>query len=104
MFYIVLKYILVQGDSEGKRGKWITKIQEYDIDIKPTKLIKGQGLDKILSEANCQALGINLVTDKEGGSGKGEDQNNIKSSTQIIQLKYIVSQWYKDLFHYLLFF
>ena len=55
-----VKDILIQGDSEGKRGKWIAKIQEYELDIHPTKLIKGQGLDKILSESNYQALGIKL--------------------------------------------
>ena len=38
---VAVKDILVQGGSEGKRGKWISKIQEYDMDIKPTKLIKG---------------------------------------------------------------
>lgn len=38
---IVVKDILVQGDIEGKRGRWIAKIQEYDLDMKPTKLIKG---------------------------------------------------------------
>lgn len=51
-----MKDILVQGDSEGKRDRWIVKIQEYDMVIKSTKLIKGQGLARILSEANCQAL------------------------------------------------
>ena len=45
-----VKDVLIQGDSEGKRGKWISKIQEYELDIHPTKLIKGQGLAKILSE------------------------------------------------------
>lgn len=43
-----VKDILMQGDSYGKRGKWISKIQEYDMDIKSTKLIKGQGLAKLL--------------------------------------------------------
>ena len=36
-----VKDVLVQNDVEGKRGKWIAKIQEYDLDIKPTKLVKG---------------------------------------------------------------
>jgi hypothetical protein len=40
---------LNQPDSDGKRGKWIEKIQEYDLEIKPTKLIKGQGLAKLLA-------------------------------------------------------
>lgn len=50
-----VKEILVQGDNEGKRGRWIAKIQEYELEIKPTKLIKGKGLAKILSESNFQA-------------------------------------------------
>ena len=44
-----VKEILVQPDSDGKRGKWIVKLLEYDLHIKPTKLIKGQGLAKLLS-------------------------------------------------------
>ena len=40
---IVVKDILSQ-DPDGKRGKWIVVILEYDLEIKPTKLIKGQGL------------------------------------------------------------
>ena len=39
----VVKEILSQ-DLDGKRGKWIAAILEYDLEIKPTKLIKGQGL------------------------------------------------------------
>ena len=46
---IAVKEIMVQLDSEGKRGHWITKIMEYDIDIKPTKLVKGQGPEKLLA-------------------------------------------------------
>jgi hypothetical protein len=45
----VVREILVQPDSEGKRGRWITKILEYNMVIKPTKLIKGQGLAKLLT-------------------------------------------------------
>ena len=45
----VVKEIMVQPDSEGKRGRWITKILEYNMVIKPTKLIKGHGVDKLLT-------------------------------------------------------
>ena len=45
----VVKEILTQPDSKGKRGRWIVKIMEYDIEIKPTKLVKGQGLAKLLT-------------------------------------------------------
>jgi hypothetical protein len=34
---------------------------EFDIDIKPVKLVKGQGLAKLLANENCKMLGINFV-------------------------------------------
>jgi hypothetical protein len=52
-----VKDILIQLDIDGKRSKWIAKILEFDLEIRPTKLIKGQGLAKLLAEANGQALG-----------------------------------------------
>ena len=58
-----IKDVLTQPDSEGKRGKWIAKIMEYDVDIRPTKLVKGQGLAKLLAESNCQALGLHLMAE-----------------------------------------
>jgi hypothetical protein len=54
-----IKYILVQSDSEGRRGRWLAKIQEFDLEVKPTKLVKGQGMAKLLAESNFRALGIN---------------------------------------------
>lgn len=59
-----MKDILMQGDSEGKRGKYIIKIQEYDLEINPTKFIKGQRLSKMMFESNFQALGINLLLEE----------------------------------------
>jgi hypothetical protein len=40
------------------KGKWISKIQEYDLELKPSKLVKGQGLDKLVIEGNERALTI----------------------------------------------
>jgi hypothetical protein len=61
-----VKDILVQPDIDGKRSKWIAKILEFDLEIRPTKLIKGQGLAKLLAEANCQALGVNFMNECSG--------------------------------------
>jgi hypothetical protein len=36
---------------------------EYDLEIKPTKLIKGQGLAKLMAQTNCELLGINFIAD-----------------------------------------
>eukprot|EP00253_Pinus_taeda_P010709 PITA_10709 len=54
-----VKDILTQEGLEGKRGKLIASILEYDIEIKPTKTIKEQGLAKLMSKTNFQALDIN---------------------------------------------
>ena len=36
---------------------------EYDVDIKPTKLVKRQGLSKLLTESNCQVLNFHLMAE-----------------------------------------
>jgi hypothetical protein len=36
-------------DIDGKRSKWIAKLIEFDIEIKPIKLVKVQGLAKLLA-------------------------------------------------------
>ena len=97
-----VKDILVQGDSEGNRGRWIAKIQEYDLDIRPTKLVKGQGLTKLLSESNHQALGINLSMIANEESEEGEGQRGLELATQKIHTKYLTSPWYKEIVEYLL--
>jgi hypothetical protein len=52
----IVKDILTQHDYLGTRGKWVSKIQEYDLEIRPTNLDKGQGLAKLLAEGNGKAL------------------------------------------------
>ena len=56
----VVKDILTQ-DPDGKRGKWIVAILEYDLEIKPTKLIKGKGLARLMAESNFETLDINML-------------------------------------------
>ena len=46
----VVKDILTQDGPDSRRGKWIATILEYDLEIKPTKLIKGQGLARLMAE------------------------------------------------------
>jgi hypothetical protein len=58
-----IKDILTQPDLEGRRGKWIATMLEYDLEIKPMKLIKGQGLEKLMVQSDCDAMGINFITD-----------------------------------------
>jgi hypothetical protein len=81
----VVKDILTQEGIEGKRGKWIANILEYDIEIKPTKLIKGQGLAKLMTETNFQALDIN------------ELDNEQEMATPQINQAFLQSPWYADI-------
>ena len=53
-----IKDVLTQEEGLGPRSRWVAKIQEYDLEIRPAKLIKGQGLAKMLTESNEKALGL----------------------------------------------
>jgi ribonuclease HI len=86
-----VKDILIQPDMDGKRGKWIAKILEFDLEIKPTKLIKGQGLAKLLAESNCKALGINFVNEQAESSNK-----HFQGA-----LPLAACDWYKDILYFL---
>ena len=48
----VIKDILTQLDSDGKISKWIANFLEYDMEIKPTNLVKVHGLAKLLDYSN----------------------------------------------------
>ena len=46
--HAAIKDIMSQQDFLCIRGKWVSNIQEYDLEIKPTKLIKGHDLANML--------------------------------------------------------
>ena len=48
--YSSVRYLLVQKDLGEKRAPWMTTLQEYDIEIKPSTIVKGQGLCKLAME------------------------------------------------------
>eukprot|EP00253_Pinus_taeda_P034607 PITA_34607 len=81
----IVKDILTQENLEGRRGKWIANILEFDIEIKPTKLIKGQGLAKLMSETNFQALDINQLDSEP------------ELATPKINVAFEQSPWYSDI-------
>ena len=83
---IVVKDVLLQPDTKGTRGRWIAKILEFDIEIRPTKLIKGQGLARLMAKSNYKTLELNVE-----GSTRG-----ISEYPNIFQ-----SEWYKDIVYFL---
>jgi hypothetical protein len=65
-----VKDVLTQLDIDGKRARWIAKMIEFNIEVNPTKLVKGQGLAKILTEENHKLLDINFI---------GESSENLQA-------------------------
>lgn len=88
-----VKDVLVQTDPEGRRGKWIEALLEYDVEIRPTKLVKGQGLVKLMAESNLHVLDINLIAAMS-------DENEESSSIQVSEM-FILSPWYSDIIYVL---
>lgn len=86
---VVVNDILTKVDHDGKKEKWIAKFLEYDIDIKQTKLVKGQGLEKLMTQSNQDCLDINLNAEIS------EISENEEELVQIDE-KFLISEWYKD--------
>ena len=59
-----------------------------DIEIKPTKLIKGQGLARLMDKSNCNALDINFIA-------QVDDQEEM--ATPSISESFSDSPWYTDI-------
>jgi hypothetical protein len=91
-----VKDILLQPDIDGRRGKWIAKILEFDLEIKPTKLVKGQGLENLLVESNCKALGVSFIN---AFSGNQQAKSPSKSSQGGLSLAECT--WYRDILYFL---
>ena len=81
-----IKEMLTQLDPDGRREKWIAILLKYDLEIKPTKLIKGQGLEKLMAQSNYDDL--NQLDCVVGIF------NVLKKS--IVCPNFLASPWYKD--------
>ena len=52
-----MRNLLIQRDVGEKRENWVTTLQEYDIEIRLEKIVKGQGFCRMLAGAsNLSAL------------------------------------------------
>ena len=71
---------------------------EYDVEIKPTKLVKGQGLAKLLTDSNCEALGLHLMAKQSVPEElqAGQDKEKIMD-------RYADSVWYANIVYFLLY-
>ena len=88
-----IKDILTQAEPNGRRAKWIATLLVYDIEIKPTKLVNGQGLAKLMSHSNCESLGVNFFEPCTKMIAQEEERK--------IHPNFIASSSYKDIIYVL---
>lgn len=90
---VAIKEILTRSDLDRRRAKWIVVFLEYDLEIKPTKIIKGQGLAKLMTQYSYDALEINMME---------IDSTSVIVSNQLeVCPDFLASIWYKDIIYVL---
>ena len=90
---IVVKDILTQPDPEGRRAKWIDILLEYDLEIKHAKLIKGQGVAKLMAQLGVHNVDINFM-DVTTTSENNHQELEIFDD-------FLASPWYRDVIYVL---
>jgi hypothetical protein len=83
--------LLQQKELGEKRENWMTSLQEYDLEIVPTQIFRGQGLCKLVVES----------------LEKSENQINTSTTnqhieTQINYVQTVPNSWYENIRFYLL--
>ena len=64
---------------------------EYEIEIRPTKLIKGKGLEKMLTDSNYESLQLNFLS----------SQFHQLDTWVEVMIDFATSPWYSDIVHVL---
>ena len=88
---VAMKDILTLPDSEGRRAKWIVVLLAFDLEIKHTKIIKGQGLAKLMTQVGVEDININFL-----------DICDILDQTHQepdISEYFLASPWYRDIIY-----
>jgi hypothetical protein len=49
--YPTVRNLLVQKELGEKRANWVTSLQEYDLEITPAHIVRGQGLCKLVDDS-----------------------------------------------------
>jgi hypothetical protein len=91
-----VKEILIQPYIDKTRSKCIAKIFEFDLEIKPTKLVKGQGLARFSAESNYKALGVNFINNCSENK-----QDEFSDEDPKVTPSLAGCTWYKDIIFFL---
>ena len=88
--YSVVRNLLVQKELGEKWANWMTSLQEYNLKINPTQIVRGQGLCKLVVDSvEGQEIQINIST------------VNHHNRKQISCTKIVSNSWYDDIKFYL---
>ena len=87
----VVRSLLIQKEPGDRRGKCLTTLQEYDLEIKPAKLVKGQGLCKLSAKAQ----------DPQMEEEEGWDNEVDMLQSEVLYMPTSTNSWYNDLKYYL---
>ena len=87
----VIKSLRVQKEPSDQRGNWLTTLQEYDLEINPAKLVKDQGLCKIVAEA----------LDPQNEEDEGWDNEVDMLQREVLCMPESTDSWYNDIKYYL---
>ena len=87
----VVNDILTQLDPEGRRAKWIAILLKYDLEIKYTKVIKGQGLSKLMTQEGIEEADMNFLD-------LCELSDQIQQGSDI-SWDFLASPWYRDIIY-----
>jgi hypothetical protein len=81
---------LIQKELGDRRGNWLTTFQEYDLEIKLAKLVKGQGLCKLMAETQDPQM------EQERWDNKVDMLQN-----EVLYMPTSTNSWYNDMKYYL---
>jgi hypothetical protein len=88
--YPAVRNLLVQKELCEKRANWVTSLQEYDLEITLTQIVRGQGLCKLVDDSvEEQQSQTNMLI---------EDRHN---QSQICCVQNSTNLWYDDIKFYL---
>jgi hypothetical protein len=86
--YPAVRNLLVQKELGEKRANWVTSLQEFDLEITPAQIMRGQGLCKLVVDSETEQQEVNDMSHLEQ-----HDQSMICCTQNL------VSPWYDDIRH-----
>jgi hypothetical protein len=87
----MVRVLLIKKEPVDRRGNWITTLQEYELEINPTKLVKGQGLGKLVAKE----------LDPQKKEEEGWDNEVDLLQSEVLYIPASTNSWYNDIKHYL---